>query len=204
MIRKLLIQDALVGLLGGCVSAGYGYGYGDGYYYGQPSVQYRYGYGYPQGYGYPYGYSYPYGYGYPYGYSHPYGYSYPYGYGYSPYRYYNYPYRPDYYQHHNHGHGHNHHQNPPPVTGPQPGDGHGHDDDNPPPWRDFNRHRRFGEVAGSALQTQGTIQQRPQPQQPTQTVTPRHESSGNGSRMQQVIKRAQESRRHESGTTQEP
>ena len=113
MIRKLLLPALLVGLLGGCVSAGYSYR--DGYYYGQPSVDYRYDYGYPYGYypGYSYGY-YPY-YGYPY-YRRPYYYYHP-----------NYYYRPNY----NYNPG-NHHR----------GDRDDDDRGNRPPWRDYNHGRR--------------------------------------------------------------
>lgn len=115
MIRKLLLPVLLTGLLGGCVTAGYGYR--DGYYYGQPSVEYRY-----HDYGYPYGYYPGYGSGY-----YPYGY---YGYGY-PYYYGGYPY---YYRHH--------YRRPKPVPGTtpppnDPGDNH----DRPPPWRDLDRRR---------------------------------------------------------------
>ena len=175
MIRKLLLPALLVGLLGGCVSAGYSYR--DGYYYGQPSVDYRYyDYGYPGG-------SYPYGYGY-----YPYGERYRYYNYYSPYYYGRYPY---YYNHH-------HRRPKPPVTGtpdrnPGPGPGHDRDGDRPP-WRDLNRRRR-DEVAREAVPT------RPQPQV---RQAPRRESRGEGSSMGQVIRRAQETRRRSSSSSQEP
>jgi len=130
-MRKFLLSALLMGLLGGCVTAGYGYH--DGYYddddYGQPGIEYRHddhGYGYSpySGYGYSpysgyYGY-YPYsgyGYGYvPYGY-YPYGDRYRYYYGYPYYRgypHYGYPYygnpTPNYYYRPHHR------QRRPPVT----------------------------------------------------------------------------------------
>jgi hypothetical protein len=175
MIRKLLLPALLVGLLGGCVSAGYSYR--DGYYYGQPSVDYRYyDYGYPGGY-------YPYGYGY-----YPYGERYRYYNYYSPYYYGRYPY---YYNHH-------HRRPKPPVTGtpdpsPNPQPGHDRDGDRPP-WRDLNRRRR-DEVAREAVPS------RPQPQV---RQAPRRESRGEGSSMGQVIRRAQETRRRSSSSSQEP
>ncbi|MFC5578913.1 hypothetical protein ACFPOA_12940 [Lysobacter niabensis] len=188
MIRKLLLPALLAGLLGGCVSAGYSYR--DGYYYGQPSVEYRYhGYGY--GYGYPYGYGY-----YPYGYYNYYGYPYRYGYGYG-YPYYGYsPYR----------HHHHHHRRPT-VDGtprPRPPRDDDSDGDNPPPWRDPNRRRRMGEVAGGALEAQGII--RPQPQ-PATREAPRRETRNDGSRTGQTApttQRTQEPRRRQSGNVHEP
>jgi hypothetical protein len=179
MIRKLLLPAMLVGLLGGCVTAGYSYR--DGYYYDQPGVDYRY---HDSGYGYPYGY--PYGYGY-----YPYRNSYPY-YG----HYYNGPYGYPYY--------YPYYRKPrPPVTGtpptnpPPPGDD---DDHNAPPWHDYNRRRRMNEVMGSALRNQGTT---PQPSQPTSSAPARNEPRAEGSRMRQVMQRAQENRRRQSGETQE-
>ena len=91
MIRKLLFPALLAGVLGGCVSAGYGYHDG---YYSVPNVELRVGYNAHGYYAYPYLYGYyPYGgyyghyryYGYPY-YGYPYGYGYGYGYapGYAP------------------------------------------------------------------------------------------------------------------------
>lgn len=175
MIRKLLLPALLVGLLGGCVS----YGYRDGYYYGQPSVEYRY---HDYGYGYPYQYGY-YPYGERYRYYNSYGYPYRYGYGYP--RYGNYPYYP--YRH------------PRPHSGPRPPR---LDDDNPPPWRDYDRRRRMGEVAGRALQAQGTIPSAPRTM--TREAAPRREVRSEGSNMGQIMRRAQETRRRESSDTQEP
>lgn len=125
MIRTLLLPAALVGLLGGCVSAGYSYrGDGGGYYYGQPAVEYRYHdyYG-PSYYGpYRYGYyPYRYGYGYPW-YSGWYGHGFPYYWDPFP-RYY---YRP------------RHDHKPPPGTDPPPTPRPPGNDDRPP-WRDFGR-----------------------------------------------------------------
>jgi hypothetical protein len=178
MIRKLLLPALLVGLLGGCVTAGYGYR--DGYYYGQPSVEYRY---------HDYGY-YPYGYGY-----YPYG-----GYGYYSY---NYPYYNPYYG--RYPYYYRHRQPRPPVTGtpppgPQPDD---NDDHNPPPWRDLSRRRQVRDVSGRELPSQDRLLPRAQPQVITRE-SPRRESSGEGSRMRQVIQRAQETRRRSSGEKQEP
>ena len=102
MIRKLLLPAALVGLLGGCASAGYGYR--DGYYYGSPSVEYRY-----HDYGYPYGY-YPYR-----GYFH----------GYHGYPYYGRYYYPPYYYHHRR-------PRPPVTGTPQPPGNDDDDDRRPP------------------------------------------------------------------------
>jgi hypothetical protein len=176
MIRKLLLPALLVGLLGGCVSAGYSYR--DGYYYGQPSVDYRYhDYGYPGGY-------YPYGYGY-----YPYGERYRYYNYYSPYYYGRYPY---YYNHH--------YRRPrPPVTGtptptpnPDPQPGHDRDGDRPP-WRDLDRRRR-GDIV------RDTLPSRPEPRV---RQAPRRESRDEGSGMGQVMRRAQESRRRNSGGSQE-
>lgn len=183
MIRKLLLPALLVGLLGGCVT---GYGYRDGYYYGQPSVEYRY---------HDYGY-YPYGYGY-----------YPYG---ERYRYYNY-YSP-YYGNPYYGHyGYPYYYNPyyrkprPPVTGtpstnPPPGDDR--DDNNLPPWRDLDRRRRVRDPR--PLQAEGTLlPPRREPREPQMTA-PRRESRSEGSPMRQIMQRAQETRRRNSGDTQEP
>lgn len=184
MIRKLLFPALLVGLLGGCVSAGYGYR--DGYYYGQPSVEYRY-----YDYGYPYSYGY-YPYAGRYGYYNYYGYPYRYGYGY-PYRYGSgYPYYP-YYPHYRHRHP------KPPVNGtPGPRPPHTDDgNDGPPPWRDPDRRRRMGDVAGRALQNQGTIQ-------PPPREAPRREVRSEGPRTGPAMKRTQETRRRQSGDVQEP
>jgi hypothetical protein len=195
MIRKLLFPALLAGLLGGCVSTGYGHH--DGYYYSVPSVELRVGYHYPYGY-----YAYPYLYGYyPYGGYHYRYYGYPY-YGY-PYRY-AYPYRHGYgYPHRYGGHGyyHNHRGKPRPP--------HGHDDgdDNPPPWRDFDRRRRMGEVAGGALEAQGTIRPRSQPQlqpQPATRDAPRREPRSDESRAGQAAPRAQEPRRRQGDNVHEP
>ena len=216
MIRKLLFPVLLAGLLGGCISTGYGYR--DDYYYGQPSVEYRYyGYGYPQGYGdYPYGYGYPYTYGYypyggHYGYYHYYGYPY---YGY-PYRYgHGYPYYPPYspYRHPR-----------PPVSG-KPRPPHVEHGGNLPPWRELDR-RRMGDIAGDALRTQGTMPPRPEPATPNrpepatpnrpETATPnrpepvtqdvpRREPRNEGSRTGQAPQRSQEPRRRQSGNVHEP
>lgn len=176
MIRKLLLPALLVGLLGGCVSAGYSYR--DGYYYGQPSVEYRY---YDYGYGYPYSYGY-YPYAGRYGYYNYYGYPYRYG-------YYGYPYYPHY-----------RHRHPKPPTNDPPGSRPPHTDggdDNPPPWRDLNRRRR-DDVAGRELRNQDTLQPRP-PRE-----APRREVRGDDSRMGQAMKRTQETRRRQSGDVQEP
>jgi hypothetical protein len=188
MIRKLLLPALLVGLLGGCVT---GYGYRDGYYYGQPSVEYRY-----------------YDYGYPY---------YP-GYGYYGYPYYGYPYyrQPYYYPYYHH--------RPRPGT-PSTGDHR----DNPPPWRDLNRRRRVDGPDGLApdqLGTQGTPAWRdldrrrraqgpdglapdqlgaprtPPPDASSRQPAPRRDSGNDGSRMRQIMQRAQESKRR--AETQEP
>jgi hypothetical protein len=192
MIRKLLLPALLVGLLGGCVTAGYGYR--DGYYYGQPSVEYRY-----------------YDYGYPY---------YP-GYSYYGYPYYGYPYyrRPYYYPYY-------YHRRPRPPGTPSTGDNH----DNPPPWRDLNRRRRVEGPDGLApdqLGAQGTPppwrdpnrrgrvegpgglapdqlggQGTPPPDASSRQRTPRREVGNDGSRMQQVMRRAQDSKRR--AEAQEP
>lgn len=161
MIRKLLLPALLVGLLGGCVTAGYGYR--DGYYYGQPSVEYRY-----YDYGYPY---YP-GYGY-------------YGYPYYGYPYYRRPYYPYYY----------HRPRPPAPGTPSTGEHR----DNPPPWRDLNRRRRVdGGTPPGELQAQGT----PPPDVAPRPRAPRRETGDDGSRMQQIMRRAQESKRR--AEVQEP
>jgi len=180
MIRKLLLPALFAGLLGGCVT---GYGYRDGYYYGQPSVEYRY-----YDYGYPGGGYYPYGYGY-----------YPYGERYRYYNYYGSPYYNPYYGRYPYYYNpyHRHPKPKPPVTGtpvPNPQPGHDRDDDRPPPWRDLNRRRR-DEVARDAVPSQ------PQPQV---RQAPRRESRGEDSSMGQVIRRAQETRRRNSGDKQEP
>ncbi len=171
MIRKLVLPALAAALLAGCVSD-YAYRGGDrgDYYYGRPSVEYRYdgGYGGYAPYGYGYG-NYGYGtYGYPYRY-----YGAPYGFGgfggyYSP--YYNYPYyRPHYRR--------------PPLTHPRP-DGnpppqHRRDDDRRPPWRNFDELRRRPPADGG-----GAAVQQPVPARPV--AEPRER----GSRMEQVIRRA--------------
>lgn len=171
MIRKLLFPALLAGLLGGCVTAGYGYR--DGYYYGQPSVEYRY-----YGNGYPYGY-YPGYYGYGSGY-YPYGERYRY---YNGYPYYGYPYS---------GRGYyNPYYRQPRPSGGTP---HGDNDRHLPPWRDLNRTRQ-DESTRQPWQTQA-----PQPASPM----PRRESRSEGSPMRQVMQRAQQARRRESGERQEP
>jgi len=180
MIRKLLLPALLVGLLGGCVTAGYQYR--DGYYYGQPSVEYRY-----QDYGY-----YPYGYGY-----------YPYGERYRYYNYYNNPYYSPYYGRYRYPYDYNHYRQPrPPVTGtpapgPRPDDT---DDTNPPPWRNLERRRIRDVTDQDELPAR---QRRSEPQAMTRQA-PDRESRGDGSRMQQAVRRAQETRRRSSGDTQEP
>lgn len=213
MIRKLLLPALLMGLLGGCVTAGYSYR--DGYYYGQPSVEYRYhdyGYGYYPGY-YPYGY-YPYGERYRYYYGYPYYRGYPhYGYPYYGYPYSNYYYRP-------------HHKKPrPPVTwyptpnpGTHPGTNPGttpglppprHDGHRPPPWRNLD-----GRTQSPRVVVPGAIDH-PQPPrvvpgavehpQPPVRETPRSEPRRNdGSRMEQAIRRGAQPRRNaDSGDAHE-
>lgn len=146
------------------------------------------GYGYRDGYYYGqpsveyryYDYGYPYYSGY--GYYHPY----------SRYPYYGYPYynrRPHYYYN-----PYYYHRQKPPRD---------HDDDNdrPPPWRDYDRRTRVEDALKSRVRTQNT----PPRDQPAATPMPRRESrnDGDGSRMQQALRRAQDTRRR-SGETQEP
>jgi len=174
-LRQLLVPAIAAAALAGCVTD-YAYrgGEGGGYYYGQPSTEYRY---YPSYGGYPYPYRSGYGPGYP-GY---YGYGYPYGYGgyggYSPYSYYPY-YRPVYRR--------------PPVH--RPGDGGRSHNDRRPPWRNIDglRPRPTGPTGGPGA---GPV---------TVPSAPDARPRDDGSRMEQMIRRAQETRRREQGERQEP
>lgn len=165
MIRKLVLPTLAAALLAGCATD-YAYRGGDrgDYYYGRPSTQYRYDGGYG-------GYS-PYGYGNYGAYGYPYRqYGVPYGYG----GYYNRPYypyyRPDYHR--------------PPVVQPRPDDSapppQRRDDNRRPPWRNFDelRRRQSANGGGAAAQPGAPVPARP-------AVAPR----GGGSRMEQVIRRA--------------
>jgi len=161
MIRKLVLPAIAAVLLSGCVTD---YAYRGGaqgdYYYGRPSTQYRYDGGYGA---YPYGYG-RFGYGYPY--SYPYGYyGSPWGYG----GYHNYPYYRPYLRR-------------PPLIHPRP-DGtppQHRRDDRPPPWRNYNELRRpRADSGGGDAQSRPPVPARP-------VAEPRER----GSRMEQVIRRA--------------
>lgn len=174
MFRKLLLPAVAATLVAGCVTTDYDYRGGRGdYYYGQPSTEYRY----PGGY-YPYG-PYPYGsYGrYPYGaYGYPY-YGYPYG-GYYRYPYY---YRPGY------------------PTYPRPPHQGRPGTDRPAPWRNYDEiiRRRQGQgvpPAGGAIVPSTAV---PRPMAPS--PVPRN----SGSRMEQVIRQAQQ-REGERRRTDDP
>lgn len=162
MIRKLVLPVLAAALLGGCVTD-YAYRGGDrgDYYYGQPTTEYRY-YG-------PYGGYAPHGFGsFGYGYPH---YGYPFGYR----GFYHYP---PYRHHHRH----------PPVTH-RPPDGsptpQHRPNDGRPPWRNVDELRRRQSADGGGTQPREVVPVRPvEP-----TVTPR-EPRERGSRMEQVIRRA--------------
>lgn len=175
MIRKLLLPALLVGLLGGCATAGYGYR--DGYYYGQPSVEYRY-----HDYGYPY---YPGYYGY-----------YPY-YGSSYY----YPYyhrRPYYYYNPNY-----HRPRPRPDQPPRDDDDHDGHGNNPPPWRDPDlRSRRDGEAVDRALRSRVQPPRQTPAGTAPRNDPPRRESRNEGPRVREVLQRTPEGRRR-SGENRE-
>lgn len=169
MIRKLVLPALAATLLAGCVTD-YAYRGGDrgDYYYGRPSTEYRYDGGYGGYGGYvPYGYgSYGYGvYGYPYRY-----YGMPYGYG----GYYNRPYYPPYY--------HPYYPRPPVAQPPPEGNTppQHRRDDRRPPWRNYDELRRRQSADGTAAVQQREIV-------PARPVA---ESREHGSRMEQVIRRA--------------
>lgn len=123
-----------------------------------------------------------YGY-YPYsGYYHRY--AYPYYYGHYPYYRYGYPYGYPY------RHGHKPRPRPPVTGTPDPDPGH-RDDSRRPPWRDYTNRRR------PQVATPNQVQPLAQPPR----SEPRRDS---GSRMGQAIRRATETRRRQSGETQEP
>lgn len=180
MIRKLLLPAIAVALLGGCMTGGYSYRQDRGdYYYGQPSTEYRH-YGSPYGYGSGY-----YGSGY-------------YGRSYYPrhgYPYYGYPYYGSRYGHDRYPYGY---YRPPLVVRPRPDDDHRPDRDNDSdrkePWRDYERLQRE-----RVERSRSPVVQRPAlsvPARPARPVAPvrARSDAGGGSRMEQVIRRAKDSR----------
>lgn len=169
MIRKLVLPVLAAALLAGCVTP---YAYRGGvqgdYYYGQPSTDYRY-YGPYGGYA-PYGYG-GYGYG-AYGYPGYYGYPY-YGYGHRG--FYTYPY----YRPHPH-------RRPPTYWRPDGNGGtpqHRQDDNRRPAWRNLDPRRRQATDGGGVVQPREVVPQRP--------AAERRDEGG--SRMEQVIRRANRS-----------
>jgi len=186
MIRKLVLPVLAIAMLGGCVSD-YAYRAGDrgDYYYGQPSTEYRY-----DG---PYGGYAPYGGGYaPYGGYSPYGYG-GYGYGY-PRGYYGTPY--GYGGYYNHRHYYPPYYTRPPVVDPRP-DGTTvqppRNDNRRQGWRNFDElRRRPANATGVAVQSRGII-----------PSAPMAEPRERGSRMEQVIRRANRNAEGEPGV-QEP
>jgi len=165
MMRKLIVPLAAAGLLAGCVTGDYTYRGGSGdYYYGRPRTEYRYHD--------PYG-AYPYYgrfglygyYGDPYYSRHPL-------YGRYGYPYYGYPY---YYR-------------PPVVVRPRPDTGPlpGQDNDRRPPWRDLVDRRR------RAIDEGGNLAPRPAPERAMRPAPPMPRNDGGGSRMQQLMQRAQQ------------
>ena len=183
MIRKLILPAIAVLLLAGCAT-GYTYRNAPGdYYYGQPGTVYRDYYGYPSYYG---GYYSPYSWRGYFGYGH---YGYPYGYG-------RYP------GHYHGGYPHS----------PRPGNNDGGDktpDLPTPPWRDLDR---VGELRGRPdVPRAGELRTRPvqQPAMPQvrRPATPvqrpathiqrpvsRSRAEAGGSRMSEMIRRAQPNR----------
>ena len=168
MIRKLVLPVLAAALLAGCVTP---YAYRGGvqgdYYYGQPSTDYRY-YGPYGGYA-PYGYG-GYGYG-AYGYPGYYGYPY-YGYGHRG--FYTYPY----YRPHQH-------RRPPTYWRPDGNSGtpQHRQDDRRPAWRNLDPRRRQATDGGGVVQPREVVPQRP--------AAERRDEGG--SRMEQVIRRANRS-----------
>lgn len=176
MIRKLILPAIAVLLLAGCAT-GYTYRNAPGdYYYGQPGTVYRDYYGYPSYYDRysPYSWRGYFGYGY---------YGYPYGYGRFP-------------GHYHGGYPHS----------PRPGnnDGGNQTPDRPtPPWRDLDR---VGELRGRPdVPRAGELRTRPvqqpavpQVQRPATRVIQRPVSrpraQAGGSRMSEMIRRAQPNR----------